>query len=306
MEWIIVICLTGLVVAFLVLLFFGLRQVQQQERVVVELWGKYWRTLRPGLQWVLPVVTKARAVVSVWEQTISLFESPIQIDFKDGSAAPQGTVVFIRIKSPDTKYQSADSKNETGVFRAIYEIDNWRTAVRDLIENALRSYLSSLTIDEAIAEAKGGYDLATSDPNAGLPNNEISRIKETLSGWGFELMRITITDFDLEPDLVKARGAVQIRRRAAEAASYEAVIRARETTGTLIAMMAEFMGLTAGQVRQRVAADPALRVRLQAVAEELVSRQVSIAGNALTDVRVTGGGDLERSLIGVIAAIKKA
>ena len=286
----------------------GLRTIQQQNRKVVELFGRYFMTLRPGLQWVLPGLMKFRAEIAVWEQRIPLFEKPIKIDFRDGSATPKGSTVFVRMESPDQAYDLPGETAEfNGVYRAIYLIANWKTAIRDLVENALRSYLNGLTIDEAIATARAGYDLASPPPGVeGLPNHELERIRGVLSGWGFELMRITITDFDLEPDLVTARGEVQKRLRASEAARHEATIRAMETTGTLIAMMGEYLGLAPDQVRQRIAADPALQNRFQTVAEELVSRQVSIAGKALTDIRVTGGDDLASGLMAVITAIKKA
>jgi regulator of protease activity HflC (stomatin/prohibitin superfamily) len=274
---------------------------------VVELFGRYIWTLQPGLQWILPWVMEIRATIAVWEQPVRLFESPIKIGFRDGSATPKGAAVFVRMQDPDHPYPlPGEAEGFTGVYRAIYLIANWRVAVRDLIENALRSYLNGLTIDEAITMAKAGYDLTTTTPELGLPNHEIERIRGVLSGWGFELMRITITDFDLEPDLVAARGEVQKRERAADAARHEARIRALETTRTLIEMMSQFMGLTPEQVQQRIAGNQALQDRFQAIAEDLVSRQVSIAGKALTDIRVVGGDDLARGIMSVVSAIKKA
>lgn len=293
-----------ILVIVLAIVFFlaGLTIVREEERFVIELFGSYWKTLKPGLNWIFPWIMKVRAVVSIWEQTIPLFETPIKIDFKDGSATPKGAEVFVKIKSPDIPYD-AGGKTQNGVYRAIYEIKNWRTAIRDLIENALRTYLNRWTIDEAITMAKAGYDLATLDPHSGLPNKEIVRIKEVLAGWGFELLRITILDFDLDPELLKARGEVQKRKREEEVAKHEKKIRALETMGALIEMLAESTGKTTKEIQEEIKTSPEIRQKIEGFAEELITRQMSIKGRSLTDIRVSGGGDLENSLLRLITAL---
>jgi len=318
-----------LLLVFSIYFLAGLRSVQQQERWVIELFGRYVGTLRPGLQWILPGIMQVRAVVSVWEQMLPLFETPIKIDFRDGSAVPKEATAFVRVLNPDDAYILAErevtqedgtTRREvrvvrwdeelssedrirgdylTGVYRAIYEIGDWRKAIRNQLENALRSYLNGLTIDEGITMARAGYELLNR-----LPSEERGRIGYTLHGWGFELLRVTIGDFDLEPEIVRARGGVQIRQREAEAARHEALVRARETAGTLIAMMAEISGRSVEEIQQEINRNSELQTRLQAMAEDLVSRQVSIAGKALTDIRVSGGGDIEQGLLRIVAALR--
>lgn len=302
MEWI----LLALVVVVIVLVLSGIRIARQQERWIIELFGRYHRTLRPGLNWICPWVMKVRAKVSTWELILPLFEQPIKIDFKDGSAVPKGAEVFVRMKSPDTAYSVLEGEtHKNGVYRAIYEIQNWREAIKDLIENAVRPYLSKLTIDEAITMAKSGFDLVNHDPDVGLPNDELAKIESALAEWGFELKRITIGDFDLEPELVEARGRVQIRKKEAEAAQYVRQRRAQETMGALIQMMAESTGKSPQEVQTEVENDPALKARLRAYGEELIARRMSLDEKALIDIRTAGGGDLEQVLLRLIAALKR-
>lgn len=298
----------GILILFFGFALFGLKQVEQEKRAVVQLFGKYCMTLKPGLQWVAPLgIMRIRAMVSTWEIALPLFDESMKIDFVDGSAQPKNAEVFIKMKSPDRAYGvDPGEEKRNGAYRAIYEIANWRTSIRDLIENAVRSYLNRLTIDEAISMAKAGFDLANYDSNVGLPSSELQKIEKSLARWGFDLIRITVGDFELEPELVEARGKIQIRRKESEAAQYLKVQRARETMGSLIQMMAESTGKEASQIQEEISRSPKLKKEMRKISEDLVTRRMSIDGKAFTDIRVAGGGDLGEVLMAIITAIKKA
>jgi len=298
----------AIAVIALLIFFAGLRKVPHQERWIVEIFGRYHTTLRPGPNWILPGIMKIRATADVWEQKILLFEEEMKIDFRDGSAVPKNAKVFVKMLSPDEPYiLSKEKAPRDGTYRSVYDISDWSNAVRDLLENAARTYLNSLTIDEAIVMAKAGFDLATHSPQSGIPNKELKKIERALAEWGFELKRITIQDFDLEPELVKARGEVQIRKREAEAAKYVRSRRAEETMGTLMYMMAESTGKKIEDIQAEINANQELKDRMEKFSEELVTRRMSIDGNALTDVRTSGGGgDLAQSLLSMIVGGKKA
>lgn len=293
-----------LLLVLTVFFFKGFDVVQQQERVVVEFFGRYWKEKKPGLRWNFPGIIKVRAVVSIWELALILFDKPIKIDFKDGSATPKGAKAFVKIKKPDEPYQLEEEKEpRTGVFRAVYFVLNWRDRAVELLENAVRSYLATLTIDEALPKKRGGFDLLTANR---IPKSEKSKIKKALDQWGLELLRITVTDFDLEPDLVRARGDVQKKKRAVETAEFEKKVRAHETVGALIQMLAEARGKTFSEIQKEIEDDEGLKNKIMDFSQELVTRQMSIDGKALTDVRVSGaGGDILKSLLALIAAHSK-
>ena len=290
------------VVALVLLVFVELHVVQQHQRFVIERFGSYNRTQRPGLRFMIRFVEQVRAVVPVWEMTLPLFEQAIKIDFQDGSATPKNGEAFIQISRPDERYDpnGALGRPMTGVERAVYQIANWRTAIRDVLENALRTYLNSLTINEAITQRRGGYDVIGN----GLAQQdaaEAQAIREKLATWGFELHRTTIQDFDLEPELVRARGQVQVAQRKAEAAVFERRTRAQGTIGALVQMMAEATNQTYESVQAQIVADPKLQAEMRALATDLVTRQMSIDGKALQDVRIAGGGDLTQTFAALAA-----
>ncbi len=297
---VIVLCVLLAVAVYLLL---GLKPIQEQQRGVVELFGEYFMTLKPGLQWLLRGAMKIKDTIAVYEQEIPLFsDEPAVLDLKDGSIIPLGAKAFVKLKSPDKPYDSGDGKQRTGVYRAIYKTPDWKEFIEDRLENALRSYLNAFTIDEVLTAAKAGFNLADHRPDIGLPNNELKLIEGDLEKWGFELLRITITDFDLPSAIKKARDDVQVRERQAEAAKFERVKRARETMGVLIQMVAEATGVSFTDAQAEVKSNPALKKEMAEFGKELITRRMSGDAKALTDIRVGGGGDLDKGLMGLIAA----
>ena len=72
------------------------------------------------------------------------------------------------------------------------------------MENAVRSYLNSLTLEDGLTLGGAGFDLSDR-----LPEVEAARVRNDLAVMGFDLVRITMMDFDLPEELVKARGEIQ-------------------------------------------------------------------------------------------------
>lgn len=292
----------GIIFGTLIYFLSGLKTTQQQERRIVELFGRYVYTLKPGLGFLLRGIMKIRATVFTWEQGILLFKEPIKIDFKDGSATPKNTTAYVKMMKPDEKYNAGDIKNLTGAYRSIYEIDDWRTATRNLLQNALRSGLNLWTIDEALVKGKAGFNLATDDPEAGLPNDKTKEIKDSLACWGYEITRIIIEDFDLPPEILKARNQIQISEKEAAAAEYERKRKARETVGFLIESIAEATGKSFKEIQDGVEENPTLKDKIWVFSEGLVTREMSAKAKALTDIRTEGGGDIEQVFLRLIAA----
>jgi regulator of protease activity HflC (stomatin/prohibitin superfamily) len=276
----------------LYLLFGGLVNVPPEKRLVVQILGRFYGILPPGLQWVCPFFMERRAEVSIWEQSIKLFPDVIKIDFPDGSAILKGVTAFLRVKDPDISYEvsifpSSTGKPETGVYRVIYEVDNWRERGRELLENAVRSYLGGLGLDDALRDGKGGYNLL----DGKIPPDEVNGIKEKLASWGLELTKLTIEDFDLDPKVIAAREAVQEAKRKADAAEANILTRSRETVGALVRMMADAIGEETEDIQREIAASSEVRENFNRLAQELIIRQMSIDAGCLTDVRVGGSKD---------------
>ena len=124
--------------------------------------------------------------------------------------------------------------------------------------------------------------------------------------WGLKLEKITVTDFDLSPEIVKARGEVQEMKRAVEAAALEKEARAHQTIGALIQMLADARGKTFKEIQEEVDKSHKLKKEVLRFSEELITRKMSVDGKCLTDVRVSGTeSDTLKSLLTLIAAFKQ-
>jgi regulator of protease activity HflC (stomatin/prohibitin superfamily) len=304
------ICFSVFVLIFIIFGLGGLKTAHHEERFVIEFLGRFFKIKGPGLFWICPFVMKVRAVVSLWEMSLKLFEEPVKIDFKDGSAIPKGVEAFMKIKSPDNKYivlgesqEGEEGKKFSGVFRAIYFVDNWREKTTELLENAVRSYLATLTIDEALPQRRGGYDLLTQNK---IPGQEKKRIKKTLEGWGLDLLRVAVTDFDLDTEVVQARQEVQKRLRQTEVAEFEKIVRSKETIGSLVQMISESTGREYKDIQNEINENPEFRKELTDFAKDMISRSTSLNKGALTDIRVSGAQGIEKGLLEIISLWKNS
>jgi len=292
----------------------GLLIVEEKNRVVVERFGKYLRTLKSGLRCIFfpGIVDRIKDEIFIEQETIPLFLEPIKIDFKDGSATPKNAIAYIEIDRPDTGYLTKEEEKltdgerekkgiekRTGVFRATYHIRNRKEAIRDRLENAIRSYLNGLTIQEGIEMARGGYDLL--GPN-GISEDETDRLKGVFEDWGIILHAITIGDFDLELDLVRARGELHKRLKEKEAAVFLSEKRAIESGETVIEMMARTRGKKVDEIRQIINADEKLQERFLNEAVDFVKRQMGYDAKSRVDINVEGVDGLGKDVLSWLAA----
>ncbi len=132
MDWtgplIVVLVLIGLA-ALLVRL--SVRVVGIQRAAVVERFGRYRRTLQPGLHLLIPVAERVRAMPDLQEQTLNL---SIEAFVTDGTVRIDSTVWY-RITDP---------------VAAVYEISNLSTAIKVLLATALRNIVAELDAHQAL------------------------------------------------------------------------------------------------------------------------------------------------------------
>lgn len=295
------------------------KQTKGDERKVVERWGAYLKTLKPGEGWTIPISDKIRDTLKTSTYTLKIFEKSIKIDFVDGSATPKGGAVFVSIFKPDEEYKVADEamgfpdldpssidqivdqEDYSGVYRAIYKVGNWKEAIIDLIENATRSYLNGLAIDEALTAGRAGFDISNH-----LPGEESNRLRITLLRWGFRLERITITDFDLEAELVKERGEIQVQKAKKKAAENKAMVDGYKVMGQMVGMIAVASGQELSEVQEKVLNDPDLLLKFTEIAERLMIQSISAESGSLTHVMSSGGEGFKNDLMEFIALLKSS
>lgn len=264
--------------------FVGLKVVQKPEIWIIEVLGKYYETIEAGLHWLCPHLTFVRAIIPGWILPIELFIKKPSIDFKGG-----GTAV---LDEPTLWGRVID------VRKAIYEVSNWKTATRELAESQFKSYLGTLTVDEAITKI---HDSKSSWWKV------LKELYPTLDGdfrkWGFAGDKITVTDFDWGPEVVAQRQRVYEAARkiaiaidTAEAAKHDAKRDALKIGG-VIGQIKKIMVDELGYTKKR--------------AEELAPKLFSVVKLAdtgslfLTSLEGTGLGPLVSQIKAILKQTEK-
>src|ERR671921_160483 len=131
--------MAGLIVV-LVLVVFALflaartvRVIPQARAGVVERWGRYNRTLQPGLTIVVPFIDRVRPLIDLREQVVTFPPQPVITE--DNVSVGIDTVLYFTITDPKS---------------ASYEVANPLQAIEQLTVTTLRNIVGDLTLEETL------------------------------------------------------------------------------------------------------------------------------------------------------------
>lgn len=163
-----------LVFAF-VLIFMMVKSVPQGEEWTVERFGRYTRTLSPGLRFLVPIMDKVGA-------KINMMETVLDIDSQEVITRDNAMVVTDAV----TFYQVVDAA------AAAYEVRDLYRALANLTQTNIRSVVGSMDLDESLSNRE--------IINAKL----LTVIDEAAHPWGVKVTRVEIKDLAPPPDINEA------------------------------------------------------------------------------------------------------
>ena len=167
-----------LLIAVLLVTLFLARSIQiipQATQVVVERFGRYSRTLQPGLRLLMPVADTVRNSVDMREQVAPF--PPQEVITSDNLLVYIDWVVYYQVTDP---------------VRVTYEIQNYVQAIEYLVSTTLRNIV-------------GGMELERTLTSRDDVNNELRDTLDSATGrWGIQVKRVELRTIQPNRDITEA------------------------------------------------------------------------------------------------------
>ncbi|MCB1402119.1 MAG: paraslipin, partial [Rhodobacteraceae bacterium] len=164
------------ILAFAIILIFTMvKSVPQGENWTVERFGRYTRTLDPGLRFLIPLMDRIGSKINMMETVLDIEEQ--EVITKDNAMVVADAVAF---------YQVVEAS------KAAYEVRDLEQALRNISQTNIRAVLGSMELDEALSNRDA------------INHRLLSVIDAASTPWGVKVTRVEIRDLAPPPDINEA------------------------------------------------------------------------------------------------------
>lgn len=170
-----IITFASLAILVLIVLSLGVKSVAQGYQYTVERFGRYQRTLEPGLNIIIPFIDRVSKKLSMREEVMDVPEQ--EVITRDNAMVKVDGVVFYQIVN------AAD---------AAYQVTDLDAATLNLTMTNIRSVMGAMDLDELLSRRD--------EINLKL----LKVVDEATNPWGIKVLRVEIKNIEPPKDLVDA------------------------------------------------------------------------------------------------------
>lgn len=166
--------ISPIIIVVVILIFSSIKVLNEYERAVVFLLGRFQAVKGPGLIIVLPGIQQ---MVRVSLRTVVLDVPPQDVITRDNISIKVNAVIYFRALDPQ---------------KAVLEVENYLYATSQIAQTTLRSVLGQVEMDDLLA-------------NREKINKELQQILDQHTGaWGIKIANVEVKNVDLPQEMQRA------------------------------------------------------------------------------------------------------